>query len=66
LTLRVAVGALTAVCATAAFAGAAVAEQVVITNGYGRCLDAQLQSMAAVPTTVQLYNCRGGAPLNQQ
>lgn len=47
-------------------ASSAAAAQVQINNGYGRCLDARLQTLATNGGTVQLWTCLPGAPINQE
>ena len=66
LIVRASLAVIVAMLAGAAGASSAVAEQVQINNGYGACLDAQLQAINGNGTNVQLWKCLAGAPINQE
>lgn len=62
-----AVALLLSLLASAASASpAAATTQAEIINGYGRCLDAQAQTLKASVNKVQLWDCLAGAHLNQE
>jgi hypothetical protein len=66
LFVRASLVVIVAAVAGAAGASAAMANQVQINNGYGACLDAQLQTINQNGTNVQLWKCLPGAPINQE